>query len=243
MCDDSLLQGRPDGPRSVVCVVSTMRAGSTLLKALLGAADDVSHLKEVNFHRIAAEDDVQALSDKPVVVLKRPAWFHDLHVYPRIPNIPGIKTIVLYRNAYDTVRSLKRMLFGSFKRLAGRRVDRLLVNWYWYTAHDNMLSRTTNDDHTVYVDYSDLIDSPKAVTARLFEFVGSATTEGVDSYGEPEKGGWKHWGNDDAGPKIRTKTVQRYSRGTEDPVLRQVVDESEKVREILDRYEPLLLKI
>ena len=36
-------------PKTVVLIMCSMRSGSTLLKALLAEADDVSHLPEVNY--------------------------------------------------------------------------------------------------------------------------------------------------------------------------------------------------
>ena len=60
----------------IVCVASTMRSGSTLLKALLAEASDVSNLPEQNFQKFVSDaqaaDKIAALDDNPIIVLKRP---------------------------------------------------------------------------------------------------------------------------------------------------------------------------
>ena len=73
----------------IVCVASTMRSGSTLLKALLAEASDVSNLPEQNFQKFVSDaqaaDKIAALDDNPIIVLKRPGWYNEIGSYPRLP--------------------------------------------------------------------------------------------------------------------------------------------------------------
>ena len=118
----------------IVCVASTMRSGSTLLKALLAEADDVSNLPEQNFQKFfagkQAAEKISELDDHPIIVLKRPGWYTEVGRYPKLPNVENLKTILLVRDVYDTVESLRKMTFRKLAPLASRITNRWLSN-YW----------------------------------------------------------------------------------------------------------------
>ena len=103
--------------RRVVVLLSTMRAGSTLLKALLAEADDVSNLPEINFQRFRSHSrswqQIALLHHNPIIVLKHPAWYHEVLSYPRLPAVESVRAIILVRDVYETVVSLRQMTFGK----------------------------------------------------------------------------------------------------------------------------------
>lgn len=226
------LEGTPPvtADKVVVLVVSAMRSGSTLLKALLAAAPDVSHLPEVNFQRTRSGGvaKLASMSPKKIVVLKKPCWFTEVRRYPRLPGDPGIRKIILARDVYDTVSSLKRMLLGPLAPSCGRWLDRWLVEHYWCPVYRNILQRTEGDPETITIRYEDLVYEPIATTARLFGFIGSQQEAGVDHYSEPEGYRWK-WFRDDASPKIKSLKVQPPRQVRLDPHLLQVIRDSPSV--------------
>ena len=193
-----------------------MRSGSTLLKALLGEAEDVSHLAEVNFQRFARVPSEEAarriaeLSPGKIVVLKRPAWHHEVATYPKLPSLASLRCVSLVRDAYPTVRSLRRMSLG---RWLGDRSGPLwnswLVNRYWAPVTQRLIDVATElGPRGRIVRYEDVVGDPKGVTADLFRWMGSQRSEGVDSYSAPEtSGGWR-WGRDDGSERIRSRRVQ-----------------------------------
>ena len=70
-----------------------MRSGSTLLKALLAEAEDVSNLPEQNFQKFVgdaqAAETIARLDEHPIIVLKRPGWYNEVGNYPRCPKWMG----------------------------------------------------------------------------------------------------------------------------------------------------------
>ncbi len=201
----------PHQSDAVVLILSTMRSGSTLLKALLATAPDVSDLPEINFQRYRGPNGWQnmtALSDEPIVVLKHPAWFWEVKNYPRLPPFPQIKKIVLYRDAYQTVTSLQRMIAGRFADRFCSVGVHLLAERYWCAVNERLCQPDiVEDPNTTWLRYEDLLQQPVAYTEQLFRFMGSSRKEGTDSYNRPEKHGWK-WGQDDGSHKIRALQVQ-----------------------------------
>ena len=195
--------------RTVVTILSTMRSGSTLLKALLAEAEDVSSLPEVSFQRYARSSDamseISRLDASPIIVLKRPAWYHDAGSYPRLPRIDGLKRIVLIRDAYETVRSLKKMTLRSAQSWLGGLTNGWLIN-YWRCVVERISLLADGNEHTHVVRYEELVAEPVRTTAHLFAFIGSAQQTGVDEYRAPENYEWK-WGKDDGGPRIKELRV------------------------------------
>ncbi|AKJ63345.1 sulfotransferase family protein [Kiritimatiella glycovorans] len=231
--------------RSVVVVLSTMRSGSTLLKALLATAPDVSDLPEVDFQRFRHRRhlaDIRDMSGAPVVVLKRPAWFHEVLSYPKLPRFEGVRKIVLFRDAYETVRSLRKMIFHRLSGWTEPFFNSLLAEHYWCRVTENLLNVQENDpEATIPVRYEDLVVQPEEVTRRLFSFIGSAREEGVNSYNPPTHHKWS-WGKDDGGTKIRSLQVQPppptdYANRH----LASVIRESERIARLRERlgYKPL----
>ena len=101
--------------KQVVCLVSSMRAGSTLLKALLGQANDISHLPEYDFSILNSFSRNRAyyilLKSIPekYILLKKPRWFAD-DDYPNPPPSLDCKFIVLFRDMQAVVASLMKRL-------------------------------------------------------------------------------------------------------------------------------------
>ena len=191
-----------------VFIASTMRSGSTLLKALLAVAEDVSDLPEFNFQSLSEQTGmkrVQSLSEKPIVVMKRPAWFHEAGAYPRIPQLPNRKVILLVRDVYETVTSLRKMVFRKAAPLTGSIGNRFLVRHYWTGVMKRLLSLEGLPDYRM-LRYEDLVANPIDQTAGLFRFIGSSRTEGTDTY-RPPGHGWS-WGRDDGGQVIQSLKVR-----------------------------------
>jgi hypothetical protein len=202
-----------EASKTVAVLLSTMRSGSTLLKALLATAPDVSDLPETDFQRFTGEracSRLCALGPEPILVLKRPAWFNEIGRYPRLPEVPRLKRIVLVRDAYPNVLSIRRMLFRHVPLLLRTNVgNRFLVERYWFPITERLAGLAAVDPiDTRLVRYEDVLEDPEGETARLFEFLGSARTEGTATYGAPADYEWK-WGSDDGGERIRTLSVGR----------------------------------
>jgi len=96
--------------KTIVFIISTMRSGSTLLKSLLANAPDTSHLAEVDFQKYDHTNSwkLKTLSNANILILKKPAPF-DQQNYPLIPPVKKQKKIILVRDVYETVESIKTM--------------------------------------------------------------------------------------------------------------------------------------
>lgn len=197
--------------KTIVLILSAMRTGSTLLKALLAVAPDVSNLPETNFQRYTGPHDFKKMRDlsrERIVVLKRPSWFNELTTYPHLPPFPRIKKIVLIRDVYETVRSLHKMVFRGLAPHFPSCGHRFLAERYWTATYENLLALEEHDqEQFIRVRYESLVQNPVEETARLFEFIGSEQPEGVRAYSPPSSFQWK-WGSDDGGAKIQTLEVQ-----------------------------------
>jgi hypothetical protein len=199
-------------PKTIALLLSTMRSGSTLLKALLAQAPDISDLPETDFQKYQGPDarqKIEALSPEPILVLKRPGWFTDIGRYPRMPAAQGVKRIVLVRDAYANGLSARKMVFRHVPWLQRSGLgNRFLVERYWVGVNRRLLQLTQADpDDTLLVRYEDVLRDPRGETARLFAFLGSAQTDGIDTYGKPRSYDWT-WGKDDGGAVIKSLKVQ-----------------------------------
>lgn len=226
--------------RTCVLVLSSMRSGSTLLKSVLGQAPDVSLLDEFNFIPYADHNRyffhwlVTRLSDRPIVVLKKP--FNNMAelkaLYGRVP-LDNPLRIVLFRNPYDTLLSLKAM-----QRKYGYRTfsDEECVA-YWCDTYEAIFANTDVTRRTLAVRYEALTQAPAEVTQRIFRFIGSRHETGVDRYAAHD---WKK-GRDDDSEKIRSGAVQaaRPADPDKDPELYAAIQASPRVAELLDRLERL----
>ncbi|HUF63685.1 MAG TPA: sulfotransferase [Verrucomicrobiales bacterium] len=218
--------------RAAVCLLSPMRSGSTLLKALLAVADDVSNLPEVDFQRYGAGRgaEVFSLCRERIVVLKRPCWFHEVRRYPRLGDFASGRHVVLVRDALETVQSLKSMMFGPGAKWLGPWCDRILLERYWAVVTKRLAGLSHRQDNVCLVRYEDLVRAPAPETARVFRHIGSERSEGADRYGAPEGYRWR-WGSDDGGEMIRTLRVQPARKRRDDPALRKRIERSAPVRE------------
>lgn len=202
----------PLAGRTVAVLLSTMRSGSTLLKALLAQAPDISDLPETDFQKYQganAAARLAALSEEPILLLKRPGWFTDIGRYPRMPDVPNVKRIVLVRDAYANLLSVRKMMFRHVRWLQRSGIgNRFIVSRYW-TGTNSQLWQVAQEDptNTLLVRYEDVLADPITKTAELFAFLGSVQQEGIDTYGQPEGYDWR-WGKDDGGAVIKSLKVQ-----------------------------------
>jgi hypothetical protein len=235
----------------LVVIASTMRSGSTLLKALLANAPDISNLPEVNFQRWNAPrfavtvDEIPQLArlaSERIVVLKRPAWYHEGGRYPRFPAIPGTKAILLVREPYDTVQSLRKMVFGFAERVMSPWVDRWLLKRYWQPVTETLLELgSQGKDEYHLVSYEALVRQPTLVTRGLFRFVGSQQLQGCDTYQPPRGRRWR-WGTDDNSVKIRSlqvKPPRPTVGGPENRRLQDWIDGDPTIQQVLARLKQL----
>ena len=202
--------------KTIVILLCCVRSGSTLLKALLAEAEDVSHLPEIDFRDHMSDKygfyrSVYALDEKRILVLKRPHWFKNANDDRDIPALPTVKTIVLLRDVSGVVGSIKDMLTQVDQKRFKEYIDydeNQMVD-YWCDTYENIY-KTLDDMDQNYriVKYEELVANPKAVTADLFSYIGSQQKEGVDVYKVPEKYTWD-WGKDDGGQKIKNLKVQK----------------------------------
>lgn len=192
--------------KTLVLVLCAMRSGSTLLKAVLGMAPDVSHLPEIRFHHLRTNAfDFYArfchLAAEPIIVLKHPVWFTDAIGSFEVPRLRRIRLVCLMRDCYPTLCSIKTMP-GNDKPDDSGLID------YWVRCTSQVLTKHGEaGGRGRCIRYEDLIADPVAVSARLFRFIGSSKSEGVQEYVPPAAGEWQ-WGSDDGSEKIRTRKVQ-----------------------------------
>lgn len=226
--------------RTYVLVLSSMRTGSTLLKSMLGQASDVSLLDEFNFITYANHNRyffhwlVSRLSDRRILVLKKP--FNnvpqDKPLYGRV-QLPGVLRIVLYRNPYETLLSLKAM-----QRKYNYRVfdDQECVD-YWCDTYEAIFTNTDTSRDTLGVCYEELTRQPADVSRRIFRFIGSTHESGVERYGAHD---WKK-GRDDDSDKIRSGAVQEAqpTDPQKDPGLYAAIQASPRVTLFIKGLESL----
>ncbi len=222
--------------KRIVVVLSSMRSGSTLLKSLLGQAPDISLLDEFHFIPYARRNKyffyhlVSRLSDKPIVVLKKPYNNvpEHLELYGKTP-LEDALTIVLYRGPYETLLSLKalqaRKGYGVFD-------DERCVK-YWCDTYRAILENVAIGPRTLFVRYEDLTTHPRERTEQIFRFLGSSQEAGIGGYGAYD---WRS-GLDDDSDKIRSGSVQRAEPAdpAKDPGLYAEIQQSAEVARLLDR--------
>lgn len=192
--------------KKIVIVLSAMRSGSTLLKALLSQAPEIDHLNEVNFSRgenkYMVYNAFYKLSRKEVLLLKKPSGLRSFQDYPQLPNLP-LSVIVLIRNPVDTILSTIEM--QKSRNREERDLNTIMT--YWSVTYNNLLCYLDQEENSsVVIKYEELVDSPIETTEILFKFIGSKRTEGVKSYQKPLSGDWS-WGLDDGGDKINSMSV------------------------------------
>ena len=219
-------------PKTMVLIMSSMRAGSTLLKALLGEAEDISHMPEVDYTQYGANAyhlyrNTYFLSKKRIVVLKYPGVTAKL-----FPALDRIKIIVLVRDAHEVIQSLlKRHKDTELKHMTK-------ADWvkYWCDIYQRILASADSMDANIcFVRYEDLIKDPKMVTKKLFAFLGSRQKAGVDHYRKPQNFDWK-WGSDDGGEKIKKLQIIQERSPERDDELQNVIESSEDARLLREKF-------
>lgn len=213
--------------KTVIVVMSSMRSGSTLLKAMLAQGGNVSHLPEIDYSNFPGNSyqfyrKAYSLSKEKIIVLKCPdAVLKHLH-----PTSPRIKAIVLARSAEGAVGSLlERHSQTEFKH-------RTSSDWfaYWANCYQRIIDSAAAQKIDVRgVRYEDLTANPTLVSERLFAYIGAKRREGIDNYESPRDFDWT-WGADDGGEKIRKLRVLPETRRVDDPTYGKTADEDDSVR-------------
>ena len=236
---DNSTKAKGHQDRRVALIVSTMRSGSTLLKALLAVAPDISDLPETDFQQYAKsgkENEIFSLCSDPIIVLKRPAWFNEISTYPKLPEIPNLKKIVLIRDAYENVASLRNMVLRNFPFELKPFGNTFLAEKYWLKINERLVQMAEGDPkNTQLIHYKDLLQTPKKITQQLFSFLGSAQKEGIDQYQKPTGYKWK-WGQDDGGEKIKTlKVLKPQTPKFDNPYLVNTLKKSKGIKYLCEK--------
>jgi len=215
--------------REYCFIISTMRSGSTLLKALIATRPDCSDIPETTF-----QDYKSVETKQKIVVLKKPAGYKSLDYPGSLPT--GPKKIILIRHPYETVCSLKKMNLAMKQKNLKLNDDLFLLS-YWYTIYKNIItSGILQQNNTLLVRYEDIIANPIKTTAEIFQFIGTAHPEGTDSYCTPEDYEWK-WRHDDGGETIKTLKVQReQNRERTERELLNLIQGSDQIHSVLDFF-------
>lgn len=224
--------------KTIVVIISAMRSGSTLLKALLAMAPDVSSLPETDFQAFNGYNKwkLNTLASEPIIVLKKPAFYTELATYPIIPKIQNIKKIILVRGVYDTVSSLKVRNKVKFPEQPKMMENHFLVNEYWCKTYASIINNPgLNDEDTLIIKYEDLTSKPIEITKKLFSFIDSRQTIGIDTY-QPAKGYKWQWGRDDGGEVIKSLKVQCNLKKKDDLELINVIEQSKEVQIIRKHF-------
>jgi hypothetical protein len=164
-----------------------------------------------------------------IIVLKRPAKYAEANMYPILPKISNVKLIILIRDPYHTVSSIKSMQLELSGNLLN---DEQLINDYWIPIYNGIINRQLiNNQNSLSVRYEDLIDNAHTVTKTIFHFIGSKQGEGVSTYNEPERYKWS-WGSDDGGDTIKSLKVQKNIKKKDDKALLEVIESSIEIKKI-----------
>ena len=217
--------------KKYIYLLSSMRAGSTLLKSLLSTKEEVTDLPEIPAQLV---DEVVSLTKEDIVLIKRPRNYFNL-TYPHFQFQPGCKIIVLIRKPYDTILSLHKMnLENHFLNIHWFDEQRLLD--YWVATYASILENINLHAENVHlVKYEDLTQMPLKITGKIFSFLGVTDTSGVDSYHNPIGYQWK-WGFGDGGDVIKTlKVVRRNNKGLNKKLV-DLIEGSDTVRKLLRSY-------
>lgn len=222
--------------KKIVYILSPQRCGSTLVKALLGMAPDVSHIPEFDFTRFSLNRyrwylRIFRLSSRPILVLKHPAPPGNPSRWTLLPSLP-CKIIILYRPASAVVSSIERMPpHTRHPSLDSRR----RIAEYWCDVYEMLLGHYGSRENVRIVAYDELVSRPKETTGEILRWMESRQSEGFDTYVQSGAVTWE-WGTDDGGSKIRQlKVIPDGSRSV--PPLDSLGTTSERVRRVQDRLE------
>ncbi|MEM6813963.1 MAG: sulfotransferase [Bacteroidota bacterium] len=206
--------------KKIVLIFSTIRSGSTLLKALLSEASDVSKLPEINFLRYNNKYSQYFLFmyalwrydsfEKSIILIKRPVGIGFKGGYNKI-DMDNIIPIFLIRNPMATYDSIMRMPTEYTKYYR----DKEAFITYWLSTYEQLISLFPRlrycKNNPILLRYEDLVADPVKVTKKIFDRVGSHQKSGVHTYSFPKKWEWK-WGTDDGGEVIKSGKVESKLR-------------------------------
>ena len=215
--------------------MSAQRSGSTLLKALLAVAPDVSHLSEVPFHRYGRFNSWQlkSLADEPILVFKKPSWPGE-NDYPSIPPVRDHRIIVLIRHPYETLMSTGKMLETLESDFWSRWDYESMLYDYWLPTYEGMIAKRLPDlSNSLIIRYEDLTAHPKQETKRLFKFIESSRIDGTDTYEKISKG-WEYM-QDDGSPIIKSLKVQSRAMQRTNHELLEMIEAEPRVKAVLNR--------
>ena len=213
-----------------VLIYSSIRSGSTLLKALLATRSDVTNLPEVDFNIAPAL--AQYIPNK-ITVFKKPNFKFN---YPALPGNFDYKMIVLIRNPYDTILSIYKAFLETKPELTFNLTEEIMVE-QWSNLYEQINTKfyDTKNEKLVVL-YEKLIQDPIGETNNLFEFIGSQNTKGVDTYCFPKNFQWE-WGRDDGGDTIKTLQVQNnLNKKRENSCLINAIKQNRKAQNLLQYY-------
>lgn len=219
--------------KQIVLILSTLRSGSTLLKALLANAPDTSHLPEINFQKYLNPNIINKiydLSPENIIILKRPAWLYEIYSYPRIPPIENVKKIILVRDIHNNISSIQKMIFGKWRNFFQGLTSKFLAEYYWLSITKQLYKINMDDNkNSIIVRYEDLIKEPETITKKLFDFIGSNQKNGVCTYQKPKKFKWK-WGSDDGGIRLkRLEVLSNENNHKKNNSLIKIIKTSEEI--------------
>jgi len=216
-------------------MVSAQRSGSTLIKALLAVAPDVSHLSEVPFHRYGRFNcwQLKSLADEPILVFKKPSWPGEKD-YPSIPPVGDHRIILLIRHPYETLVSTGKMLEKLESDFWSRWSYKTMLYDYWLPTYEGMIAKgLPNLPNATTIRYEDLTARPKQETKRLFKFIQSSRIDGTDTYEKLSKG-WAYM-QDDGSPLIKSLKVQNRIKQRKNHDLLHMINAEPRVKAVLDR--------
>jgi len=219
--------------KQFVLILSSMRSGSTLLKALLAEAPEVEQLEELHFEITGNKFYVYWVffrySKQSIVVIKQPAFYNNAAVYPQLPSLE-CKAIILIRHPVECLLSIKDMN----QRLGHPQSEEEIID-YWVQVYGNMVP-LQKKENVMVLQYEALTQSPEQLTLDLFQFIGSKRTSGTATYAPPQRGGWE-WGKGDGGHVIRSQRVQLNVRTYDhkNPFVQKIL-RSKAVSVIAEKY-------
>jgi len=220
--------------KNVVFILSSMRSGSTLLKALLAEAPEITHLNEIQYipsgNKYADYFFFYRLGKGRIILVKRPAFYDEVEQYPVLPKKLDFQQVILFRNPADTIISLKDMN----KHIDRNKSELGMAAYLKTTMQQLSLSAEEGNTHVVF--YESLLDDAKGITKQLFEFIGSDKKDGVEEYSKPAKDNWK-WGNDDGGEVIQSLKVQQKPKHPEYDGVKSLLEKETSVWEQWEKVQ------
>lgn len=231
-----LKPGRLLARKEYVFIASAQRSGSTLLKALLAEAPDVSHLSEIPFHYYSRRDtwQLKSLAEERILVFKKPSWPGETN-YPKLPPVGPHRLILLIRHPYETLLSTGKMYEKLDPEFWGKWSYKKMLYDYWLPTYEGMVNQgLLAASNTTIVRYESMMQQPIQETARLYKWIGSERAEGTETYKKPDKS-WAFM-QDDGSKNIKSLKVQPRSNQRTNTELSDLIDSEPRVRKVLQAY-------